>query len=149
MLKKGYNFHFCTNVLGGNFFLLCAVSYCAESVFFDTKLWISRRKLNQKRKYFYPIVSGPDQFEWWKKLGVANLVGLSLYEQKSGIWCWEEKKSATSEQVLHWEVEEKKTPCIWTEERNCSLSILNVYLFQLAGSALGHKEDDTSNLGSV
>ena len=33
MLKKSYNFYFCTNVPGLNFFWLRAVWYCAESVF--------------------------------------------------------------------------------------------------------------------
>ena len=36
-LKKGYIFHFCTNVLGWIFFWLSAVSYCAESVFLILK----------------------------------------------------------------------------------------------------------------
>ena len=29
-------------------------------------------------KYFNPLVSGPSWFEWWKKMKVENLVGLSL-----------------------------------------------------------------------
>ena len=33
MLKNGYIFYFCTNVLGLIFFLLRAVWYCKESVF--------------------------------------------------------------------------------------------------------------------
>ena len=64
---------------------LHAVWYCAElySVQYDTarnfrKTYISRRKRHQKRKYFNQLVSGTDQFEWWKKLGVENLVGRFL-----------------------------------------------------------------------
>ena len=64
---------------------LRAVWYCAEldSEQYDTagsfvKIRISRRKLNPKQNYFNPLVKGPGRFEWWKKLDVKNLVGLSL-----------------------------------------------------------------------
>ena len=36
-------------------------------LFFDTKIRITRQKRNQNRKYFYSLVSGPAQFDWWKK----------------------------------------------------------------------------------
>ena len=55
---------------------LAAVSYSTD----DRKIWITRWILNQNRKYFNPLVSGPGRFELWreKKLEVENLVGLSL-----------------------------------------------------------------------
>ena len=34
--------------------------------FFYTKTWITRN-LNQNRKYFNPLLSGPGWFQWWKK----------------------------------------------------------------------------------
>ena len=37
--------------------------------FFDTKVQITRRNLNQNRKYLNPLISGPGWFEWWKKTG--------------------------------------------------------------------------------
>ena len=52
--------------------ILCGVS------FFDTKIWISQWKRNRIRKYFNPLVRSLGWFDWWKKLGVENLVGLSL-----------------------------------------------------------------------
>ena len=49
------------------------------SQFFETKIRITQQKLNQNRKYFNPLVSGPGRFEILKKkLEVENLVGLSL-----------------------------------------------------------------------
>ena len=36
------------------------------------KVWTTRRNLNQNRKYFNPLVSGPGKFEWWKSLNVEN-----------------------------------------------------------------------------
>ena len=74
MQKKGYSFSFCKNVLGWNLFLThrSASMILRWVSVFDTKLWISQRKRNQIRKYFNPLISGPDQFEWWKKLGVEN-----------------------------------------------------------------------------
>ena len=76
--KKGLQFSIMQKWSRLKFFLtqpsmiLCWVS------FFDIKLWISWRKRNQIRKYFNQLVSGPGWFEWWKQLGVENLVGLSL-----------------------------------------------------------------------
>ena len=49
---------------------------------FYAKFLISRRKWNQIRKYFNPLVSGPDWFKLLTKLEVENLVGLSLYVLK-------------------------------------------------------------------
>ena len=46
--------------------------------FFDTKVRITWRNLNQNQKYLNPMVSGPGWFEWWKKWAVENLVGLFL-----------------------------------------------------------------------
>ena len=40
-----------------------------EVSFFDTKIRISWRKRNQKRKYFNPLVSDPGWFKLWKKNG--------------------------------------------------------------------------------
>ena len=78
LLLKGYNFYLCTNVLGLHFFLtLCSMILCGVSIFY-TKFWISLRKQNQIRIFFDPLLSGPGWFEWGKKLGVENLVGLSL-----------------------------------------------------------------------
>ena len=55
---------------------LCAVCNPGEidSAQYHTPGWfikirISRRKRNQNRKYFNPLVSGPGRFELWKKLG--------------------------------------------------------------------------------
>ena len=66
---------------------LLAIWYCEEldSAQYDTaqrfeKILISRRRRNQ----FNPLVSGPGQFEWWKKLGVENLSGLSLKRKHLG-----------------------------------------------------------------
>ena len=42
------------------------------------KVWTTRRNLNQNRKYFNPLVSGPGKFEWWKSLNVENRGRLSL-----------------------------------------------------------------------
>ena len=44
---------------------------------------------NQNRKYWNPLISGPGWFEWWKKLAVENLVGLSL---KTSLWNWFTKR---------------------------------------------------------
>ena len=44
------------------------------------KIRITRRKLNQNRKYFNPLVSGPGWFKWWKQIDVKNLGGLSLFK---------------------------------------------------------------------
>ena len=64
------------------------VNPCGESIstgyhtpasqFFYTKFWITRWNLNQNWKYLIPLISGPGWFEWWKKLAVKNLIGLSL-----------------------------------------------------------------------
>ena len=51
----------------------------ARSQIFFTNILITRRKPNQNRNYFNPLVSGPGWFEWWK-IGVEILVGLSLYD---------------------------------------------------------------------
>ena len=50
------------------------------SKIFELKIRITRQILNQNRKYFNLLVSGPDWLEWWIKLEVENLVGLSLKE---------------------------------------------------------------------
>ena len=75
MLKKGYNFYFCTNVPGLNIFLTLRSMLLRGVSFFDTKVRISQRNRNRIRKYFSLFIRGPDGFEWWKKLGVENLVG--------------------------------------------------------------------------
>ena len=46
--------------------------------FLDTKVRITWQNLNQNRKYLNPLISGQGWFEWWLKLAVENLVGLSL-----------------------------------------------------------------------
>ena len=46
--------------------------------FFYTKVQITLQNLNQNRKYLNPFISCPGWFEWWKKLAVENLIGLSL-----------------------------------------------------------------------
>ena len=74
---------------------LCAVWYCKEcdSAQYDT-VWSLTLcsiipsgdlknsnisvKTTLKGNYFNPLVSGPGRFEWWKKRGVKNLVGLSI-----------------------------------------------------------------------
>ena len=48
-----------------NLTLRSTVWYWAEL----RKIRITRRKRNQKRKYFNPLVSGSDRLEWWKKNG--------------------------------------------------------------------------------
>ena len=48
------------------------------SQIFGLKIRITLRIFNRNRKYFNPLVSSQGWFEWWKKLEVENLVGLSL-----------------------------------------------------------------------
>ena len=57
--------------------------------FFDTKVWKTQQNLDQNRKYLKPLISGPGWFEWWKKLEVKNLVGLSLWSTVPGspVYC--------------------------------------------------------------
>ena len=50
MLKKGYHFYFCTNVLGLNFFDSAQYD-TARSQFFYTKVRISQRNRNRIQKY--------------------------------------------------------------------------------------------------
>ena len=71
MLKKGYIFKFFTP----HSIILFGVS------FFNTKIWISRRKRNQIQKYFNPLVSGPGWFELWKKLGSKILLDCPLKQR--------------------------------------------------------------------
>ena len=56
------------------FFFYSPVMIPRGSQFFEPKLWITPQNLNQNWKYFNPLVSGPDRFQWWKKLEVKNLV---------------------------------------------------------------------------
>ena len=76
VLTKGYIFYFFT--IGLNFFKTSHSIILRGVSIFYTKFRISQRKRNQIRKYFNPLVSGPGWLEWWKKLVVKNLVGLSL-----------------------------------------------------------------------
>ena len=48
------------------------------TVWFRFFCWINQWKLNQNQTNFNPLVSGPGWFNWWTKLEVKNLVGLSL-----------------------------------------------------------------------
>ena len=64
MLKKGYNFYFCTYVPVLNFFLTPRSTYStAWSQFFDTKARISQQNRNRIRKCFNLFIRGPDGFE--------------------------------------------------------------------------------------
>ena len=79
MLKKGYNFHFWTNVLGWNF-VLTPYSMILRGVSFFI---LNFEYLGENLTKFENILthwsvaqtSSNDE----KKLGVENLVGLSLY----------------------------------------------------------------------
>ena len=59
---KGLHFVF---IQKRSFFLLPGVWYHADSVF-ATKIWITQHKLNQNKKYYNPLFSGPSWFELWK-----------------------------------------------------------------------------------
>ena len=78
LLMKVYIFNFFTIVLGLNFFLLHTVSYCAESVFFILNfeyLGENETKFENISTHWSVAQAGSNDE---KKLGVENLVGLSL-----------------------------------------------------------------------
>ena len=63
LLIKGYIFHFGIIVLGLNFVIDSTQYHTARSLFYDTKILITRRKRNQNQNYFNPLVRGPGFFE--------------------------------------------------------------------------------------
>ena len=77
MLKKGYSFYFCTNVPGLNSFDSAQYD-TVRSQYFRYKSSNISAKSKQNLKMIKPVYQGPRWVRMMKKLGVENLVGLSL-----------------------------------------------------------------------
>ena len=94
MLKKGYNFYFCTNVPGLNFFWLCEVWYCAESVFSILKFeYLSEIETKSENTLAYLLgaqMGSNDEINWGRnsrwtvplKEGSSTGTGLKLHTKE-------------------------------------------------------------------
>ena len=72
------------------------------SQFFDTKIRITLRKLNQNRKYLNPLVTCPGWFEWGKKLSPQHLWVMERNDDLSECyWYWGRCYSQDQASPLH------------------------------------------------